>query len=229
MNCAEFRRRLLEDPASADPEFLAHREACPACAAEAQEVERIEAALARVVKVTPPADLKNRLRPHHARAGWSRVALAASLTGLLAIATVLWLRGGAGYSDAGLIAELIEHLDHEPQAFASHEPLPVEQLRHLSPAVSVEPAGLRHPVTYAMPCELMHLPGLHLVLQLDDGPVSLLVVSEQHIDEPRLVHQRGYRGVVRPIAHGSLAVFGPERAPVEDLAQAMAPYLKVEI
>ena len=57
MQCDEFRRKLLEDPKRKDAEFLAHRESCEACDREARQVERMEADLEKLLKVSPPPDV----------------------------------------------------------------------------------------------------------------------------------------------------------------------------
>lgn len=229
MDCTAFRRRLLEAPACDDPAFVAHRRGCDACAEEAREAERIEAALTRLIKVTPPPDLKARLRPPARGRGRPRLALAAAIVGAIALGLLSRLGDSAADADARLVAELVGHLGLEPQALAQREPISAQALHRLTPRVRVEAAGLGYPITYAMPCVLMDRPGLHLVLQMEEGPVTVLVVSDLSIGEPRLVHQGQLRGLVRPVANGSLAVFGHELSALEALAQAMAPHLRFSI
>jgi hypothetical protein len=228
MNCIEFRRKLLEDPARTDADFAAHRATCAACDAEAREAERLDTALRDLVRVDPPADLEQRLYRRPSSRRRIPLALAASLAGLVAVSVVFWHQWGPAAADRRLAAEVMDHVLHEPQAFVAHEPLSIDRLRATSASVSLDPEGFQHAVvTYAMPCELMSRPGLHLVIASDRGPVTLLVIVDVEIAEPRLVSREGFRGVVTPIRDGSVAVIGAPDAPVEQLAQDLTPYLHV--
>lgn len=226
MKCEEFRRRLLQEPGCKDPEFVAHREQCSACAEEAREVERMEAMLTGLLNVDAPPDLKTDLLRRTPRSGWPPLAMAASLAAILALTTLMW---SAGPDDADLVTEVLDHVSHEPQAFAALVPLSGEAVKAVNRAVSLDPAGLGHPVTYAMPCELRGGPGLHLVMQAQNGPVTLLVITAERISEPQLAGSGPYRAAVRPIDNGSLAVVGGVSQPVEALAKEMASRVRVEI
>ena len=228
MNCTEFRRKLLEDPACTDADFAEHRAVCAACDAEAREVERLDAALRDLVRVDPPSDLKRRLYLRTSKRTRIPLALAASMAGLLAIAVAFWHQSVPIVGDQALAAEVMEHVLHEPQAFVAHEPLPMDELRTASSAISIDPEGFRRVlVTYAMPCELMSRPGLHLVIASERGPVTLLVIVDVRVSESRLVSREGFRGVVKPIRDGSVAVIGAPDAPIEQLAQDLTPYVHV--
>jgi len=78
-----------------------------------------------------------------------------------------------------------------------------------------------------MACELAGRPGLHLVMRSDSGPITLLVIVDTQVAEPRLVSREGFRGVVRPVRHGSIAVIGSPDAPVEALARDLEPFVRI--
>lgn len=97
MNCGDFRRQLLVDPAREDAEDARHAARCPACAAERARArafeERLRTLLAEEVETrpVPPAGRSERprrpRRPRRLRMiPW---ALAASL--LLAFGLIAWL------------------------------------------------------------------------------------------------------------------------------------------
>lgn len=228
MNCEEFRRKLHEDPACRDPEFLAHREGCSPCSDEAREVEAVEARLRALLDELPPADLKARLRqpPRERRYGFLPLATAASLAGLVVLGA-LWL-GGAG-GNRGIVAEVLAHIEHEPQALDRTGPLPADAWRALSSHVSLDTVGWYHAVTYAAPCELMRRPGLHLVLAAETGPVTVLVIVDREIGEARMFSDDHNRGVIRPLEHGAIAVVGPDGRAVDELAAELAERIRVSI
>jgi len=227
VKCSEFHRLLLEDPAREEAEFLAHRAACDACAAEAREVERMDGAIRDLLSEQAPAErsIPRRSRPDRR---WSPMALAASLAGLVAVFTAVWQPWQSGAADGLLADEVMDHVLHEPRALVAHEALTPAGWRAASAAVRLDPEGFRHAVvTYAMACELAGRPGLHLVMRSDSGPITLLVIVDTQVAEPRLVSREGFRGVVRPVRHGSIAVIGSPDAPVEALARDLEPFVRI--
>ena len=66
-----YRRALLADPRSDDPELGRHRDACPECSAYSESLLRFESRLERALKLDVPEPAV-RLRPR-------RLALAASV------------------------------------------------------------------------------------------------------------------------------------------------------
>jgi hypothetical protein len=224
VDCEEFRRKLLEDPKRREVEFLAHRAECADCDREAGVVERIEAELEKVLRVAPPPDIGERLKPPPRRPGQA-FALAASLAGALAVGLWVWM--APLQNGGGVVAEVLDHIGHEPRALVSRAVLPPEEWRRLSPGVSVDTSNWEYAVTYAAPCDIMRAPGLHLVLAGEKGPVTVLVISGERVAHPRLVSDGVVRGVVRPLARGSLAVVGDSSVPVEKLAEELAPLIRV--
>ena len=227
MNCEEFRRKLLEDPSRREPDFLGHRAGCEDCDREAREVERMEAGLRRLLQAPPPPELKQNLYRAPRRRGWLPVALAATLAGLTALGAWWWEGSGAG-GGAAIVAEALYHIEHEPEAFAAGPAMPVADWKALSPRIEVDTRYWRHAVTFAAPCEMMQKPGLHLVVAGEAGPVTVLVIVDSRVDEPRLFREDRMRGVVRPLVNGTLAVVS-DGSPVDDLAAQLAPRITIRI
>lgn len=61
MNCLEFRRHLGSEPASSLEAFVAHREACPHCAAASVRADALEVRLLRAISVPAPVNLADRI------------------------------------------------------------------------------------------------------------------------------------------------------------------------
>lgn len=189
-------------------------------------MEAMEARLRELLQASPPADLKARLRqaPRKRRSRFLPLAMAASLSGLVAVGA-LWLGGMPGSS--GLVAEVLAHIEHEPRALEAVRPLPEDAWRTLSPRVRLDTAGWDYAVTYAAPCDLMRQPGLHLVLAAGSGLVTVLVIVDREIDQARMFSDDGRRGVVRPLSRGTLAVVGPEARAVDELAAELAERIEI--
>ena len=189
-------------------------------------MEAMEARLRELLQARPPADLKARLRqaPRRRRSRFLPLAMAASLSGLVALAA-LWLGGMAGSS--GVVAEVLAHIEHEPRALEAVRPLPGDAWRTLSPRVRLDTADWDYAVTYAAPCDLMRQPGLHLVLAVDSGLVTVLVIVDREIDHARMFSDDSRRGVVRPLSRGTLAVVGPEARAVDEIAAELAERIEI--
>lgn len=226
MNCEEFRRKLLEDPHCQDPEFLAHRDKCLPCREEEQAVNRLESGLEKLLNVRPPPDLKGSLQRIPRRRHWLPVALAASLAGMAALGA-WWMATPVDNGNAVMVAEVLHHIKHEPRHLSAAPVLTAGAWKAISPRVQVDTDDWNHKVTYAAPCEMMGERGLHLILAGDEGPVSVLVIVDQHVGESRLFHEARHRGVLRPLKNGMLAVVSANGRPVDDLAAEIAPRIKI--
>src|SRR5258707_10529047 len=127
MNHEQYRRAVLANPQSTDPELEAHRADCEDCRAFTDRVLTFEHRLLRALNVgTPdsarilPFGTRNRARPTK-RARW--LALAASV----AIGVVV----AAGISlppRSPLAPDLVAHMPEEPAARGGHAALSPREL-----------------------------------------------------------------------------------------------------
>jgi hypothetical protein len=70
-------------------------------------------------------------------------------------------------------------------------------------------AGL---VSYASSCEFRGHRVPHLVVQTDQGPVTVMVLVHETTPRAATFDEAGYRGVILPVAdHGSIAVLSQDR------------------
>ncbi len=91
MNCRDFRRRLLVDPAREDAEDARHAARCPACAAERARArafeDRLRTLLAEEVETHPVPSAGRSEQPRRLR----MIPLALAATALLAFGLIAWL------------------------------------------------------------------------------------------------------------------------------------------
>lgn len=91
MNCRDFRRRLLVDPAREDADVARHAARCPACAAVRARArafeETLRAILAEEVEAHPMPPAGRSERPRRLR----MIASALAATLLLAFGLIAWL------------------------------------------------------------------------------------------------------------------------------------------
>ncbi|MBS0375676.1 MAG: DUF3379 family protein [Proteobacteria bacterium] len=203
MNCLDARRALGAEPGRRTPELEAHLAGCPACARHAEELARFERVLRLALEV--PVAAPGAARPERRRR--PLYALAASLAALLALATSVWTL----YPREALASALVGHMRHEPESRVRTDvEVPAASLHYVLARAGYVLAPDAPRVSYAMSCWFRgwHVP--HLVVQTDDGPVTVMVLAHEHVAAPQQVEEGGYRIVIVPAARGALAVLAPD-------------------
>lgn len=196
MDCAEFRRRLLvepRDPALAEAAAAGvHPQADDELAAALDFEQRLEQA----VRVEPPQDLLPAIyaaldRETHSQQGspqplraqpdaprrrpWWPLALAASL--LSAALLLGWPRWQEAPTTA-LIALGVDHLAHEPYALTRSGRVPPPLVEGMLRRAGLEVDAEALQLSYLSRCPLGEHWSVHMVVQAEAGPVTLLYVLQ---------------------------------------------------
>ena len=227
MNCGDARFALAADPRNSDPALLEHLEHCAACAAYAGDMHELDRRLRQSLALPVP-DEELPAEPVTtaivvppsggglAGPGTSRgYALAAGIAGEAILVGLLW----TGFPRDSLASAVVAHMSHEPDAWtttASLQPQDVADVLVRS-GLRLEP-GLPD-VTYAQSCWFRgrHVP--HLVVRTPDGPVTVLVLPEEHVERAIRIDEDGYRGTLVPARRGSLAVLARDDTGIEGVAE----------
>jgi len=219
MECLEFRRIVGADPQHPGAEALDHAAGCSRCTRFLRQTlvldERIRAALA--VPVPPSARIHGQsstatLVPGMDRRRW--YALAASIVAGVLVGTLLWVSGPRD----SLAQDLVAHLAHEPQALVvTGEPANARTLGRV-----LERGGIRlrpevGTVSYANSCLFRRHVVPHLVVQTDDGPVTVMVLRHEQPAGRVAFSEEGYSGTILPAGPGSIAVIGPTDVDLEQV------------
>lgn len=123
-----------------------------------------------------------------------------------------------------LADEVLAHLDHEPGALRVTEvPVSDRRLKRAVPAslaVFDREATL---ITYANPCIINGKRVPHLVIQGQHGPVTILLMPEEKVDETTPLDGNAVHGVILPVGDGSIAIIGPREellGPIQENVRA---------
>lgn len=220
MNCEEYREAI-----TAEPSFdggASHLRVCAACQAYRDEILALDATIARALDIDvrqlkmpelPAIEAENvvTLKPR-ARVLSTWLAVAATV----AVAAVVGFRMLATDVVYGsLEEEILAHLDHEPAALVvSDTPVSDRRLNRVVPssvATIGHSAGL---VTYARTCVINGKDVPHLVIQGQQGPVTLLLMPDEKIDAAIDLNGEHTNGVVLPVGKGSIAIIGSRGEPI---------------
>ena len=156
-----------------------------------------------------------------ARRGPSKVtwyAMAASVALAAFIGLRVDLAGPSAAED--LERQVLEHMDVEPHALLiSDRPVSDSRLAKVVPASIAtmnHDAGL---ITYAMSCRINGRDVPHLVIQGEKGPVTILLMPEEMIDEARPLEGESIHGVILPVGEGSIAIIGEKEESLDRIQQ----------
>lgn len=231
MRCEEYREALLADPSESFAGGSAHTDQCAACRRYRNEIrqfdKRIAAALAidvpplrkpalpRVAAIDDRRTTPKATRPLNKARLPAWIGLAASLV----VAAVLGVYMIAPDEVRPTIAEqVIAHMDHEQASRqVTSEAVPDQVLRRvLGPNASS--IGPRVPlITYARSCVINERVVPHLVVQGEYGPVTLILMPDESIDEPIPLSGENVHGTIVPVGTGSIAIIGERPDQVDEI------------
>jgi len=232
MDCAQYRRAILAEPANDDADLRLHLSTCDECTGYTLQLRRFEGRLDRALRVSiqPPLQQSRVVtpmraaQPRGARA-WDPphrrwLAAAASILLGTVVAVSLWLVAPG----RTLAADVVAHMAGEPNAWArTAVPVPEPKLDKVLIESHVRLKASAGLVTYASSCSFRSQVVPHLVVQTEAGPVTVMVLTHETLRARVRFNEHGYRGVIVPVrGHGSLAVLeqGPNRdaGKVDDIA-----------
>lgn len=206
MNCLEFRRSVGAEPHIETEALRAHATTCASCARYWGEMKQMDGLIHRALSVEPPA-----AAAHGApiTAGKTRYwAAAASFIIAVALGSFLWLV----QPRESFAEQLVEHVQHEAASLV-RTPARVDASELTSimaeSGVRLKPGSMQ--VSYAMSCWFRERRVPHLVVQTEEGPVTVLVLRhEAEIAGPQQFEENGFSGVIIPAPEGVLAVLAQE-------------------
>jgi len=214
MNCEQYREAI-----AADPSFdggAGHLSECAACQEYRSEMQRLDQTISRALALDvpqlqvpdlPELDTENVVSLSSRRMTppvWTAMAATVVLAAFIGFRFI-----GSGIEYESLAEEVLAHVDHEPAALRiSNIAVTDERLSSVVPAnvaTMDHSAGL---ITYAQSCEIGGHTVPHLVIQGERGPVTILLMPEETVDEAQSLTGDNVTGVILPVGDGSIAILG---------------------
>ena len=225
MNCLEFRRHCLADPASQEAAFVMHRQDCPRCAEFATGVTQLDRKITEALRVDVPDHLASRIVLRQSlyrdqQHQWRRrrlYALAASLIVAIGLTATLVLINRGPSLDQRVLA----HIDLERELLSSHEKVAHAKLVSVLNSVGAELKGDLGNVQHASICPLSEHGGAHLVFDGRKGPVIVLLLPKEFVETPTPIQKEKMAGLVLPTRNGSMALVSEHGESVQEIAQRM--------
>lgn len=220
MNCEQLHTIVGAEPDSTDPEVLAHIEQCPDCARYRAEMQAMDRLIYRALAVDAPAEKSadQVLSPPSQHGGGRIWRMAASVVVTILVgAMALWLISPR----ESFAQEAITHMKHEQASMVrTSESVDDARVTEILAAARLRlKPGAAH-VSYAQSCQFRGQQIPHFVVQTEQGPVTVLVVTDAPTQQREQINEDGVQGVIVPAPRGVIVVMG-EGAAVDSVAQTM--------
>lgn len=230
MNCAEYREAIAADPSETFDGGAAHAADCEECSRYRQEMQALDDRIARALDIDVPEFRMPELPPMETgRGDWGtsgvrafRFATPPFWAGLAAaVAVAAVLVSGIPNAERGvqdLVGEILAHMDHEESSRrVTSVPVATQALDRV---VGDQVAGMDHDVgliTYAMSCVINGRRVPHLVIQGNNGPVTLILLPDEAIHTSIPLYGENVHGVLLPVGSGSIAVIGQREDQLDEI------------
>ena len=211
MSCEHVRLQIGADPAASGPELEQHLQECESCRQFRAEMRTLDANIRRALERPPPSVATPRFTATR------RWALAASvLLAMVAVLSVWLLRP----SDT-LAHDVVAHVQEEPESWLARQHVDAPGIDSALRGAGVKLDIASDRISYAQSCWFRGHYVPHLVVQTTHGPVTVLILRNQHVSWRRTFHEDGMSGVIVPAPPGSIAVLTPKGANVDAAATEM--------
>jgi hypothetical protein len=228
VTCLDVRRLVGAEPRRLDAGVVEHCNSCATCANFVRETQTLEARLERALMVDVPEGLEARIvldaSLKHAPSIW-RPWLAAAASGLLtlALATSAYMHMHPVGED--LASAVVAHIQNPEELPAiSPDRALIRDAGYVEGVMDrggVHMQGAMDGVAYAHVCLFRGERVVHLVVQGQDGPVTILLLPHIHVGKNMPVDEDGFHGVIVPAGQGSIAIVTNNATPVQPMEEEM--------
>jgi hypothetical protein len=204
------RLEIGADPAGTTPELEEHLRGCASCREFREEMRTLDGNIRRALERPPQY-------AHRLASPWRPWALAASV--LLAMVAVLsvWLL----HPSDTLAHEVVAHVREEPDSWLARQQIDAQSIDAALRGAGVKLDITSDRISYAQSCWFRDHYVPHLVVQTATGPVTVMILRNQHVSARRTFQESGMNGVIVPASQGSIAVLTRGDANVTAVAMQM--------
>ncbi len=225
MNCLEFRRRSLAEPACQDGAVLCHKRDCTRCAEFSFSVAQLDRGLSEALQIEVPSNLASRIILRQSlnvdRTRQSRktrlYALAASILLAVGLASGWYMATRLPPLDRSVIARINE----VPASRVAAQQVPYDRLVRVLQTLGAELKGSLGQVSYASIYYMRELRCGQLVLAGLKGPVNVLLMPGVYVENRRPLRSKKLNGVIVPTVNGSIAIIGERGEALDDMEQRL--------
>ncbi len=228
MDDLEFRRRAYAEPDCQDEDFIAHRNLTPENTRFVEELQRADKTLKQAMQITPSHDLAERIKLAQAlgqhqsvRKRWQFSAIASSLFLLLGLVFILMPP-----ASMTLQQEVFAHIYDELNHLGEQGNRSLGQANALLADIDVSMTRKIARINYLGSCEIARKKGIHMVLQGDLGPITVLMLPDISVDSQQIIRDGRFHGLITPEEQGSIVVVGEKGESLQQLQDKLKQTLR---
>lgn len=236
MDELEFRRQLLADPQARQPEMQQQLQHDLQRQRYQQELLEMEQKLKQSLQLPVPSDLADRLllaqgiasfsERKQQRQRWLSLAAAILVIGLLAPALYKQLFWSDQLADHALA-----HVYHEAAYLLDQSTdLPLTEVNQLLADFNAELMQWPGAVRYARYCDFQGLRSLHLILQTEDGLLTVFVMPPQHaLTGGEQFADQNFHGQSLQLGQHALVLVTEKQQALQPFAEELAQHIRWQI
>lgn len=219
MHCLAFRRAKLADPNRLSDQALAHVAYCSSCQAFARRIDANEKRLVRALAVPVPEGLADRIvlgatgrRPGSPYRLWALAATVLLTTGI----GFAWLKRPPAEPQYNSAASAIAHVKHEPESFTLIKDADPQRFATILTGFGADMRAPIGKVRYIKLCPVPEGTGWHIVLETEDGLMTLILIPGHRPRGKNLFEEKdGMSALARAAGNGYYVIVAESRAKVE--------------
>jgi hypothetical protein len=235
MNCDDYKQAIAADPSESFADGAEHVAACESCAEFKAEMLALDASIAKALSFDVPelnmpdlpeldgkdenvVNMPFKRKSRIMMPPWIGIAAGFALAAFLGVQFLATDITDSSDKDQLLAAQVLSHLDHEPNALLPTNTKVAEE--RLAQVVNDDVGTMDRDiglVTYAMSCVINGRTIPHLVIQGEKGPITLLLMPDEMVSMPVPLTGESINGVILPVGNGSIAIIGERDEPLDDI------------
>lgn len=236
MNYLEFKRQLMVDPYTDDADFVAAKHADPKCGKAVADAMAFEHLLQQAMKVEVPPGLADQIilqqgldnTPRRERRVWPLALAASFLAAVLTAGFITWHE----QRQESLEAYVIDHWQQDGLValqYASNQQhaTSIDELQRILTVAGVSAdAALAEKVTYAKNCPTPKGTGAHLVINTEQGPITVFYAPAIESSDTKRLSVDEVVTLLVSLQEGSAAVVGEDSDSLKEVGDLVRSGLR---
>jgi len=228
MDDLEFRRRAYAEPDCQDKDFIAFKNSSLENSRFVDELKLLDDKLKQGLHIKAPEDLieniklQQTLASHQSSRKKMRLwSMAASVFLVLSV-TFNYLTNTDNISNQVLSDNVMEHIYHELDHLYEKQNKSLAQVNQLLAEFGGNITQVSGQVNYLGSCDIAHTKGVHMVVQGEVGPITVMLLPGVPVDSQHEIKDKRFKGIIVPGKKGSIAIVGEKSESLQALKDELA-------
>ena len=225
MDDLEFRRRAYAEPNNEDKDFLDKKNESADNARFVDELKILDKKIADAMQVEPPEGLAERIKlnqqlgAHTHKTKQYRLMLSIAASILIVFSVVFAFLSPTGGKD--LTKEVLVHVYDELDHLEENHHYSIDRANLMFASHGGKFNHSIGELRYVGSCDIAKKPGLHMVLEGEKGPVTVMMMPQSKIEKAIQIADSRFQGSIEPTMKGSYAIVAERGEKIEQVKQAV--------